>query len=80
MGSATYEWMLRHAEKVAGQTGSAWPYTQPTWVFSRRKLPPIAGADIRFVQADVYDALDRLRDLVERGVHREIDATRSAVT
>jgi len=29
---------------------------------------------------DVYDAIDRLRDLVERGVHREIDASVSRVT
>jgi dihydrofolate reductase len=53
MGSATYEWMLRHAAEVAAQAGSPWPYTQPTWVFSRRQLPPIDGADIRFVQGDV---------------------------
>lgn len=38
----------------------------------------IAPLYTRFV--DVYDALDRLRDLVERGVHREIDATVSRVT
>lgn len=53
MGSATYEWMLRHATKVAESTGSPWPYTQPTWVFSRRELPAIAGADIKFVRGDV---------------------------
>lgn len=33
MGSATYEWMLRHADAVARETGAAWPYTQPAWVF-----------------------------------------------
>ena len=53
MGSATYEWILRHAGKVAEQTGSSWPYTQPTWVFSRRKLPAPSGADVRFVQGKV---------------------------
>ncbi|HET6407466.1 MAG TPA: dihydrofolate reductase family protein [Chthoniobacteraceae bacterium] len=53
MGSATYEWMLRHSEKVAEEAGSAWPYTQPAWVFTRRRLPTIGGADIRFVQGDV---------------------------
>lgn len=53
MGSATYEWMLRHPAEVAGTVGSPWPYTQPTWVFSRRQLASIAGADIRFVQGDV---------------------------
>ena len=53
MGSSTYEWMLRHAETVAAETGSAWPYAQPTWVFSSRTLPPIAGADLHFVRGDV---------------------------
>ncbi|MFT3821423.1 MAG: dihydrofolate reductase family protein [Rubrivivax sp.] len=53
MGSTTYEWMQRHADKVAAETGSAWPYTQPAWVFSSRKLAAIDGADIRFVNGDV---------------------------
>ena len=53
MGSSTYEWMLRHADTVAAQTGAAWPYGQPTWVFSKRTLPPVPGADIRFVRGDV---------------------------
>jgi dihydrofolate reductase len=53
MGSTTYEWMLRHADTVAAETGSAWPYTQPAWIFSSRKLPAIEGADIRFVNGDV---------------------------
>ena len=30
--------------------------------------------------ADVWDAMDRLRGLVERGEHRELDATRARVT
>jgi dihydrofolate reductase len=53
MGSTTYEWMVRNAEKVAAETGSPWPYTQPTWIFSTRALPRIDGADIRFVRGDV---------------------------
>ncbi len=53
MGSATYEWMLRNAELVAAEAGSPWPYTQPAWIFSSRKLPKVDGADIRFVQGDV---------------------------
>lgn len=56
MGSATYEWMVRNAEKVAAETGSVWPYTQPAWVFSSRKLPIIEGTDIRFVNGDVQHA------------------------
>lgn len=62
MGSATYEWMLHQAEKVIEEVGSAWPYAQPTWIFTRRTLPKIAGADIRFVQGDV------------RQVHTEMQA------
>jgi kynureninase len=38
----------------------------------------IAPLYTRFV--DVWDAIDRLRDLVERGVHREVDQTRARVT
>mgnify|MGYP003345304665 CR=1 FL=1 len=53
MGAATYLWMVRNAQTVAAQTGSPWPYEQPTWVFSHRTLPLIEGADIRFVQGDV---------------------------
>ena len=53
MGSSTYEWMLHHADLVKEQTGSPWPYTQPSWVFSRRSLPSLPGADIRFVRDDV---------------------------
>jgi dihydrofolate reductase len=61
MGSATYEWMLRNAETVAGQTGSAWPYTQPTWIFSTRTLPAIPGANLRFVQGDVRPVHSAMR-------------------
>lgn len=53
MGSSTYEWMLRHAQTVSDQTGSAWPYTQPTRIFSSRQLPAIPGANLHFVQGDV---------------------------
>lgn len=53
MGSATYEWMLRHADHVAASVGSPWPYTQPTWVFSSRTLPLLEGANLRIVRGDV---------------------------
>jgi dihydrofolate reductase len=53
MGSSTYEWMLRHAQTVAAETGSTWPYAQPTWVFSTRDLPRVPGADLHFVRGDV---------------------------
>ena len=53
MGASTYEWMLRHVIKPGSASGAPWPYRQPTWVFSHRALPPVQGADIRFVDGDV---------------------------
>jgi dihydrofolate reductase len=53
MGSATYEWMLRHALAGSDHGGAGWPYTQPTWVFTRRQLPRVEGADLHFAQGDV---------------------------
>ena len=53
MGSATYEWMVRNSQTVGAQMGSAWPYTQPTWVFTTRQLPRIEGATIEFVSGNV---------------------------
>ncbi|MEI6740117.1 MAG: dihydrofolate reductase family protein [Gemmatimonadaceae bacterium] len=53
MGAATYEWIHGHAEEAIAEVGAAWPYTQPTWVFTHRALTPIAGADVRFVSGDV---------------------------
>ena len=62
MGSATYEWMLRHVVGPEAKRPQPWPYQQPTWVFSSRALPPVPGADIRFARGDV------------RPVHREMVA------
>lgn len=53
MGAATYEWLLRHHLKPDSATPQPWPYTQPTWVFTHRKLPVLREADIRFVSGDV---------------------------
>ncbi len=53
MGSATYEWIVRNSDKVAAETGSPWPYTQPVWVFTSRILPVIESSNIRFVKGDV---------------------------
>jgi dihydrofolate reductase len=55
MGATTYEWILRHADKVAEDMGSAWPYTQSAWVFTHRELPRAEGADIQFVQGSVKE-------------------------
>jgi len=51
MGSTTYEWVLDHLDLT--DDSSAWPYSQPSWVFSSRTLPATTGADIRFASGDV---------------------------
>ncbi|HEU4747447.1 MAG TPA: dihydrofolate reductase family protein [Gemmatimonadaceae bacterium] len=53
MGSSTYEWMLKHLILPGAEHPQEWPYGQPTWIFTSRKLPTIDGADIRFVRGDV---------------------------
>lgn len=53
MGSATYEWMLRHVMGPEATIPGPWPYHQPTWVFTSRQLPSVPGADIRFARGDV---------------------------
>lgn len=61
MGSSTYEWMLRHVVKPGTETGTPWPYAQPTWVFTSRELPSVQGADIRFVKGDVRPVHEQMR-------------------
>jgi len=62
MGSSTYEWMLHHLVQPASGPAAPWPYTQPTWVFSSRRLPPVTGADIRFVGGDVRPVHAQMRE------------------
>lgn len=61
MGSATYEWMLRHIVKPGSANPGDWPYQLPTWVFSSRELPGIPNKDIRFVKGDVRPVHDQMR-------------------
>lgn len=53
MGASTYEWLLKHHLKPGSGESQPWPYEQPTWVFTHRKLPEIPGARITFVSGDV---------------------------
>jgi len=53
MGSATYEWILKHHVRPDADRPQPWAYTQPAWVFTRRTLAAVPGADIRFVHGDV---------------------------
>jgi dihydrofolate reductase len=61
MGASTYEWILRNGDAVAAETGSSWPYTQPTWVFTHRDLAIPEGADVRFVQGEVRPVHEEMR-------------------
>jgi dihydrofolate reductase len=61
MGSSTYEWMLRHVIKPDSNTSEAWPYPQPTWVFSSRALPGVTGARLHFVRGDVRPVHEQMR-------------------
>jgi dihydrofolate reductase len=53
MGATTYQWILRHQIGADAERPQPWAYEQPTWVFTTRTLPGVAGADIRFVRGDV---------------------------
>ncbi len=44
MGASTYEWVLAHEK-------GTWGYQQPTWVFTHRELPILAGASVVLTQA-----------------------------
>ena len=54
MGSTTYEWVYEH-ERLGDEPERwrGWYGDTPSWVFTHRDLPAIAGADVRFVQGDV---------------------------
>jgi dihydrofolate reductase len=53
MGSTTYEWILTNQVLAESGGAGAWPYTQPTWVFSSRELQRVPGAQVHFVRGDV---------------------------
>jgi dihydrofolate reductase len=53
MGASTYLWMLQHVIKPGSDAPGAWPYVQPTWVFTHRDLPNVKAARIHFALGDV---------------------------
>jgi dihydrofolate reductase len=53
MGSTTYQWIYDHHIADAADQPQSWPYQVPAWVFTTRKLPVVADADIRFVSGEV---------------------------
>jgi dihydrofolate reductase len=68
MGSTTYEWVVEHESlRQRPEVWTAWYGDRPTWVFTTRDLPVVAGADIRFtrdsvaqVHAQMVEAADGL--------------------
>lgn len=61
MGSTTYEWVLEHDHLL--DNPSKWQDyygTTPCWVFTHRTLPPVPGADLRFVSGDVVPVHEQL--------------------
>lgn len=60
MGSSTYEWVRNNLQ----ESGEAWPYEQPAWIFTSRELPKIEGADLRFVSGDVRPVHAEMRRVV----------------
>lgn len=52
MGSSSYEWLLRNQD--------SWEFSQPTWVFTHRKLNVPEGADVRFVQGSPSDIFENI--------------------
>lgn len=62
-GSSTYEWVLR-AENLLAEPAKWQQYygTKPTYVFTSRTLPVPAGADVRFVNGAVAEALEEIKE------------------
>jgi dihydrofolate reductase len=54
MGATTYEWVYAH-ERLHERPDRwrEWYGSTPAWVFTHRRLPRVADADIRFVEGDV---------------------------
>lgn len=65
MGSSTYQFIRDEAPDTA------WPYPQPTWVFSHREQEPINGADLRFASGDVVEVVEEIEAVVEANASDE---------
>lgn len=62
-GSTTYEWILAESDILAHpEKWREFHGDRPTFVFTTRRLPVPAGADVRFLSGSVADALPALRE------------------
>jgi dihydrofolate reductase len=67
-GSTTYEWILSESDILAHpEKWSEFHGGRPTFVFTTRDLPVPDGADVRFVQGLVADALPAIREAAGEG-------------
>ena len=67
-GSTTYEWLLAEGDLLANP--AKWREfhgDKPTFVFTTRRLPVPAGADVRFVSGRVGEVLPELRSAAGDG-------------
>ena len=62
MGATSYEWILGHEFAGKDQSEWAWPYEQPSWVFTHRELPVVPHAPVEFVSGDVAPVHARMVD------------------
>ena len=61
MGATTYEWVFAHERlDERPEKWREWYGATPTWVFTHRRLPSVADADIRFVEGDVKPMHDEM--------------------
>ena len=61
MGATTYEWVLDHDRLLDNPDAWRGYYGEtPCWVFTHHRLPPVPGADIRFVSGDVRDVHEQM--------------------
>lgn len=67
MGSTTYRWVIDHDKLL--EHPEKWSFDVPTWVFSSRDQPRVAGADVRFVRWDVEQVHD---DMVKAAGGKDI--------
>jgi len=67
-GSTTYEWLLNENDVLNHpEKWQEFHADRPTFVFTSRELPVPEGADIRFVQGDVAEALPAIREAAGDG-------------
>lgn len=53
MGSHTYMWILDRYLRFGTNQEKHWSYKQPSWVLTRRELPIVKNADVRFASGDI---------------------------